>query len=135
MLERLMTDQRKMVAGGLIALAGVTLSLWLIRGPRPIWSNVPFLAVSLLLVPFTYFGVFGILYLSVTINRVSGRTLRRACGFLFLGAVTLLVVSTIFALFQFFTHRPAPPSNLVALGAALGAMKAWNLQAMTKAAH
>jgi hypothetical protein len=129
MFERLMTDQRRAIAGGLTGLLVVSLLLWLIRGPRPIWSNVPFLTVSLLLVPFAYFGVFGILFLSVSMNRISGRTLRMTCELVFLGAVALLVGSTIFSLFQFFTHRPVPPANLVALGAALGAMKAWDLQA------
>ena len=134
-LERLMTDQRRPVAGVLTGLVGVTVLLWLIRGPRPIWANIPFLAVSSLLVPFAYFGVYGILYFNVRINRISTHAFRKACWFCFLGAVIVLAGSTTFALYQFVTHRPVPAANLVALGAALGAMKAWSLQAMTRVAQ
>ena len=133
MLERLMTDQRRLVACVLAGLVSIALILWLIRGPRPIWANIPFLAVSSLLIPFAYFVVYGILNFSVRITRMSGRTLQKACGYCFLGAVAFLAGSTIFAVFQFFTHRPVPAANLVALGAALGAMKAWSLQAMAPA--
>ncbi|HEV8700275.1 MAG TPA: hypothetical protein VGV60_03275 [Candidatus Polarisedimenticolia bacterium] len=129
-----MTDRRKLVACVLTGLVGVTLLLWLIRGPRPIWTNIPFLAVSSLLVLLAYFGVYGILYFNIRINRISGRAFRKACGLFFLGAVSFLAGSTTFTLFQFFTHRPVPAANLVALGAALGAMKAWSLQAMAPAA-
>lgn len=128
MLDCLMTGRRRLVACVLTGLVCVTLLLWLIRGPRPIWVNIPFLAVSSLLVLFACFGVYGILYFSIRINRISDRAFRKACGLFFFGAVAFLAGSTIFALFQFFTHRPVPAANLVALGAALGAMKAWNLQ-------
>lgn len=133
MFERLMTDERKRVTGILAALFSVTLLLWLIRGPRPFWINVPFLAVSMLLTPLAYFAVYGILYLSLRGQHISVRVLRMACGFCFVGAVTLLTWSTGFAIYDFATHRPMPAANFLALGLALGSMKAWDLQRRTMA--
>ena|SRR5437867_10321138 len=131
MFERLMTDQRKLVVGVLIALFSVTLLLWLIRGPQPFWSNIPFLALSLVLTPLAYFGTHGILYLSVMVNHVSSRAIRGACGFFFVGAVSFLAASAFCAVVRFVSHRPLPPANFLALGVALGAMKAWTLQVTT----
>jgi len=128
-----MTDERKPVAGILIALFSVTLLSWLIRGPRPLWTNVPFLAVSMLLTPLAYFAVYGILYLNVRGHHISVRVFRRACGFCFIGAVALLTWSAVFAIFHFATHRPIPAANFLALGLALGSMKTWELQGRTVA--
>ena len=134
MIERLMTDQQRLVATILVALLSLMLLLWFIRGPQPFWPNLVFFAVSTLLVPLAYLGVYGILYLVVRVNRISARALRTACGFFFVGAVIVLTWSVVFAVHQFATHRTIPPPNLLALGVALGAMKAWGLQTTT-AAH
>jgi hypothetical protein len=131
MIEHLMTDQRSRVITGLIALVSITLLLWFVRGPRPVWPNIVFFAVAMLLAPLAYLGIYAILYLNVRVNHVSNRSLRWTCGFFFLGAVTFLAGSAVFAVYQFATHRPMPPPNLLALGAALGAMRGWGLQATT----
>ena len=131
MLERLMMDQRKRATGALLALFATTLFLWLLRGPRPLWSNVRFLTVSMLLTPLAYFGVYGILYLNVRVNHISNGTLRKACGVVFIVGAGFLALSAMSAARQFMTHRPIPPANFLALGVALGAMKAWRLQVTT----
>ena len=128
MLERLMTDQRRPVVAVLVALLGIMVLLWFIRGPELDLSNVVFFAISLLLVPLAYLAVYVILYLSVSANHISDRTLRGACGFLFVVAATLLAGSALFAIYDFATHRSLPAPNLLAFGVALGAMKAWGLQ-------
>ena len=113
MIERLMTGQRKLVATVLISLLSIMLLLWFIRGPRPVWPNVVFFAISTLLVPLAYLGIYGILYLSVRVNHISSRALRGACGFFFVGAITFLTGSVVFAVYQFATHRTMPPPNLL----------------------
>ena len=128
MFERLMTDQRKIVIVVLISLVCATLLLWLVRGPRPIWGNIPFFAISMLLIPLGYFAVYGVLYLSVRPKHISIRTFRRACALIFFGAAALLVVSATSALVEFINHRIIPPPHFLALGLALGSMKAWGLQ-------
>ncbi len=131
MLERLMTDRRKAAVTALIALLSIMILLWFIRGPGPDWRNVVFFAISMLLVPFAYFAVYGLLYLNVRVNRMSARALRGACGLFFVGASAFLTGSALFSLYQFATHRLLPPPNLLAFGVALGAMKAWGLQSTT----
>ena len=133
MIERLINGWRKQTMVFLISLCGFVLVLWLIRGPRPLSSNLPFLAVSLLLTPLAYLGAYGILYLNSRVNRISVRSLRRQCAFFFLGASFFLAASALFAVTQFVAHRPVPPANLLALGVALGAMKAWDLEEATVA--
>jgi hypothetical protein len=128
MLESLMTEQRRRVVAVLGLLFFVTLLLWLARGPRPLWTNVPFLAISMLLTPLAYLGVYGFLYLNMKVNHISTRALRVACGFLFLGAAVFLAASAAFAIAHFVNHRPMPPANFLALGVALGSMRAWGLQ-------
>ncbi|OLD63848.1 MAG: hypothetical protein AUI47_08215 [Acidobacteria bacterium 13_1_40CM_2_68_5] len=131
MIERLMIDQRKLVVTVLVVLLSIMVLLWFIRGPQPAWSNVVFLVISMTLVPLAYLAVYGILYLNVRMNHISQRSLRRACGFLLGGAAIFLTGSTLFAVYQFATHRLLPPPNLLAFGVALGAIKAWGLQATT----
>jgi len=131
MIERLMTGQRKLVATVLISLLSIMLLLWFIREPRPAWSNVAFFTVSTVLVPLAYFGIYGILHLSVRMNHISDRALRWACGLFFVGAVAFLAASVALTIHRFATHRTIPPPNFVALGVALGAMKSWGLQGGT----
>src|SRR5215470_11710779 len=96
-LDRLMTDQRKPVVGALILLFGVTLLLWVVRGPRPIGPELPFFAVSMLLTPLAYLVAYGILYLCVKTNQISIPALRGACGVFFFGGAFFLVVSAVHA--------------------------------------
>ncbi|PYT12336.1 MAG: hypothetical protein DMF51_13500 [Acidobacteria bacterium] len=131
MIEHLMTDQRKLVVTVLVVLLSIMVLLWFIRGPQPAWPNVVFLVISMLLIPLAYLAVYGILYLSARVNHISQRSLRWACGFLLVGAASFLTGSTVFGVYQFATHRLMPPPNLLAFGVALGAMKAWGLQATT----
>ncbi len=130
---RLMTDGRKPVVAVLVGLLGVMVVLWFLRGPEPTWPNVRLFAISLLLVPLAYLAVYGFLYLTVRVNRVSAQALRWACGLLFGVAAFFLAGSTLIAIYDFATHRSLPAPNLLAFGVALGAMKAWGLQAMTTA--
>jgi len=128
MLERLMTDQRRPAAAGLISLVCVTVFLWLARGPRPLLSNVPFMAVAMLLTPIGYYATYGILYLCLQFNHVSIPTLRSACGLIFFVAAAFLMLSAMFSVSHFLNHRPMPPPNFLVLGGVLGSMKAWTLQ-------
>jgi hypothetical protein len=127
-LERLITDHRRTVTASLIALLCITLSLWLVRGPRPVWSTLPFLGISMLLIPFGYFGVYVFLYFSFRPGQISIRVLRCACGVILIGAVIFLAGSAAYAVSRFVNHRIIPPPNFLALGVALGAMKGWGLQ-------
>jgi hypothetical protein len=127
-IERLMTDQRKRAVTVLIVLLSIMILLWFIRGPELSWSNVVFFAISMLLIPLAYLAVYVILYLFVRVNQITDRTLRGACGLLFVGAVILLTGSVLVAIYDFATHRSLPSPNLLAFGVALGAMKAWGLQ-------
>jgi|SRR5438552_118920 len=129
MINRLITDQRTLVVAILIALLSLMVLLWFVRGVEPDWSNVVFFAVSMLLIPLAYFAVYGILYLSVRVSRISDRALRGACGVLFVGGATFLSGSALFAVYDFATHRSQPSPSLLAFGVTLGAMKAWGLQA------
>jgi hypothetical protein len=128
MLERLMTDHRRVAAAGLISLVCVTVLLWLARGPRPLLSNVPFMAIAMLLIPIGYYATYGILYVCVQFNHISIPTLRSACGLILLVAAAFLVLSAMFSISRFLNHRPMPPPNFLVLGSVLGSMKAWSLQ-------
>jgi hypothetical protein len=133
MMDRLMTDQRRFVVVVLISLLGFTTLLWFIRGGQPDVSNLLFFALSILLVPFFYFCVYGLLYLIVRANHIPARAVRLTCTVLFIGAGVFLGASALFAVYDFATHRSLPTPNLAALGVALGAMKAWGLQSMETA--
>lgn len=126
-----MTDMRKPVIAALVGLVSLMLLLWFIRGPRPIWPSLAFFAISTLLVPLAALGLYGILYLVVRENQMSSRALRAACGVLFVAAVVFLAWSTMSGVRRFATHRTIPPPNLLALGVALGAIKAWGLREKT----
>lgn len=123
-----MTGQRRTVAAGLISLVCVTVLLWLARGPRPLLSNVPFMAVAMLLAPIGYYATYGILHLCVQFNHISIPTLRSACGAIFFVAAAFLMLSAMFSVSHFLNHRPMPPPNFLVLGGALGSMRAWTLQ-------
>ena len=128
MIEYLMERQRKQTIAFLACLCGFVLLLWLIRGPRPLSSNLPFLAVSMLLTPLAFLGAYGILYLNIRVNRISDTSFRRLCAIFFVGASFFLAISALYAVARFVTHRPLPPANFLALGVVLGAMKAWDLE-------
>ena len=128
MIDRLMTDQRGLVVGVLMSLLGVTALLWFIRGAQPDVSNILFFVLSMLLVPLFYLAVYGLLYFIVRTNPLLARAVPIACTLLLSGAGIFLAGSTLFALYDFATHRSLPTPNLAALGVALGAMKAWELQ-------
>lgn len=128
-----MTDQRKTVVIVLTLLLGIMVVLWLIRGPEINLSNLLFLAISLLLIPAAAFAVYVIVYLNVRVNQISDRVVRAICGVLLVGAAVFLAGSVLLAIRDFATHRSLPPPNLLAFGVALGAMKAWGLQATTGA--
>ena len=128
MLERLMTDKRRATAAGLTCLVIVTVVLWLVRGPRPLWSSAPFMVIGMLLIPVAYFATYGILYLCIQFNHISIPNLRAVCALVFFGAATFLVFSAMSSISHFVNHRPMPPPNFLVLGLALGSMKAWTLQ-------
>jgi hypothetical protein len=130
MIERLMTDRRKPVVTALAGLLGLMMVLWFVRGPRLDWPNVELFVISLLLIPLAALSVYGLLFLGVRANQVSGRALRVACGSLFVAGAVFLAGSALFAVRQFATHRVLPPPNLIAFGVALGAMKACGLRAI-----
>ena len=127
-----MTDRRKTVVTVLLALLGVMVLLWFIRGPEISLSNLVFFAISLLLIPLAAYAVYVILYLNVRVNRIPDRLVRGVCSVLFVGATLFLMLSMILAIRDFATHRSLPPPNLLAFGVALGAMKAWGLQTSTE---
>ena len=128
-LDRVMSDPRRRVTAVLVALLGLALLLWLVRGPRPIAANLPFLLVSALLTPVAYGAVFGLLYLWLRNGGPdSAGAYRAACAIVFFAGSAWLAASTLRALREFMTHRPVAGANFVALGLAVGALRAWQLQ-------
>src|SRR5215470_13855737 len=127
-MDTLMTEQRTKAVAALVALFGLVVLLWFVRGPAPDFSNLAFFAVSLALVPIAGYAVYGILYLTVRANQISLDVLRGVCIFLFVAAALVLAVSALLAIYDFATHRSQPSPGVVSLGVALGAMQAWGLQ-------
>ena len=126
MLERVMTDQRRRVTGVLVALLVVTMVLWLSRSPLSLFVRIVFVAVSILMAPLAYYGTYGMLGFNVRVNRISARSLRRACGLFFFGAASFIVLSAILAIVQVAQGRPAMAANVFAFGSVLGVMRAWD---------
>jgi hypothetical protein len=132
MFQQLMSARQKQVSWVLFGALGLTMSLWLFRSPEPLLVRLIFVGTSILMAPIAYLGMYGILHVSARVNHASERSFRRSSAFFFFGAAGFLLVSAIFTFVQFARGRPAIAANTLALGAALGVMKAWNKFVQTK---